>query len=185
MHTVDFGADISWLNRHDAPLRQAPCRKYLHISLELIRSSRLLRPGSPAGPLARDARSEEGASGGTRSLGELISAVEKNGKKKVFPRNPLFPHCRFTRGGLGTPGRGAPGCSSRGGVVRCRTCVDPGDDPESPRAVFRSGAGMTTRFTSGGVIHPSDAPPEVAPATGTPATFDQVRLELSSSERGW
>ena len=26
---------------------------------------------------------------------------------------------------------------------------------------------MTTRFTSGGVIHPSDAPPEVAPATGT------------------
>ena len=26
---------------------------------------------------------------------------------------------------------------------------------------------MPTRFTSGGVIHPSDAPPEVAPATGT------------------
>ena len=45
--------------------------------------------------------------------------------------------------------------------------MDFGNGSGPPGDVFRSGEGMTTRFTSGGVIHPSDAPPEVAPATGT------------------
>lgn len=53
------------------------------------------------------------------------------------------------------------------GDVRRRARADPGDVPCPPGDVFRSSAGMPTRFTSGGVINPSDAPPEVAPATGT------------------
>ena len=97
MHTVDFGADISWLNRHDAPLRQAPCRKYLHISLELILSSRLLRRVSTAGPLARDARSE-------RAWGAPDLFLWKGNGNLKFPAKvkarSLFQHCRFTRSGL-------------------------------------------------------------------------------------